>query len=560
MPSDDIMGKMGLDISNFEKQIQLAIKSLDKLNQTSSKTDARVKNIEAGANVAAKALSGLSKVAGLLGFGFGASQLLNFGKSLLSFSKNIDDSSRSADLGAESYQRVKSALQNFVSADDASSAISDLSKTLREAREGSVEAIEKLDALGVSMDEIQDPATNAKTLVEKLSTNYVNAADKTEYLQRASAIFGDDLARKLVPALEVGGQKLHEMGGAATVASDATIKAGKEGELAMERWGMAVKEWSLYAIGWWDNLIKKTFQYISVHKKAVSMFIEIASQIPGLGFAVKTGKKIGDSFSTDFDDQQLINPAIPKKGSNKSNDLKPDSSQGFAAPDAGASGGGVSYYPFPFMGSDSSGGGGTSSKKDPVKQVKDYKDAVKDVLPAMKALAEAESKRTLGMKYQLDAMEAQKRLLNDQALIAERAGKTNEAAALRSQISGISLEGLEMRAAQHDLSPREKAAQFNEQRKRERSLRAQARREMQSNQAALRNKGKLGGLTSDGLTSGNLDNHNPGTTSSDYLQPGKAFNDTMNSYLNQPKGAVDVSQKDMSVATLEVKNFSVPNK
>ena len=72
-----------------------------------------------------------------------------------------------------------------------------------------------------------------------------------------------------------------------------------------------------------------------------------------------------------------------------------------------------------------------------------------------------------------------------------------------------SLSGLEARAAQHDLSPREKVKQRNEERKRQRSIRAQATREIEAERVR-----KLGGHT----------------TSSDYPQTSKATEDKLNEY------------------------------
>lgn len=269
-PDTDAAGTMGLDISDWEKKIDLLIRQEKQFEAMAAKMGTSVKVVKDAftklakeqekqqkeqeksnkqVGIGTKAFNLLTKAAAAFGIAFTIGAAVQFGRAILSFGKNTSDAAKTSDLSSESFQRLRSSLMKFVDTEDASQAIGVLAKTLRDAKNEVPDAQRKFKALGVEFGELKDKGFDTKAAMERLAEGYANASNKTEYLRRVSEVFGDDLARKLEPALASGGKALKAYGASATVAKDDILDLSKEGELALGRLADSTKRLTLSLAG-----------------------------------------------------------------------------------------------------------------------------------------------------------------------------------------------------------------------------------------------------------------------------------------------------------------------
>ena len=198
-------------------------------------------------------LSKLRTNIGLIFSGVAVGAVVSFGKSLLEFGTRLADTSKIAGVLPEKLQRVQAALASKLSADDTASALTSLNRVMNEARTGSADAEEKLAQLGVTFEDLTNKSPDEVIL--QLADHVKNAVDPVEELRRVSAVFGDDMAAKLIPALRDGGAAIKELGDKATVASDGMVALADSGSKALARLGTSVKQHALGIVGAWSGII-----------------------------------------------------------------------------------------------------------------------------------------------------------------------------------------------------------------------------------------------------------------------------------------------------------------
>jgi hypothetical protein len=312
---------MGAKSGYSGKQINAQAEEVEDLNAKLGYARAEVAAFGNALEVTAKktltpiqSLSRLRTNIGLLFSGVAVGGLIKWGQELLRFGSQIKDTSLITGTLPESLQRVQVALSKKLSAEDTATALHSLYATLNEAKKGSTDAQDKLAQLGITLDDIKTKSPDQ--ILIKLGDSVKYSSDKFETLRTISAVFGDDMAAKLIPALEEGSKALQDEADKAHVASDATVDAAKKGELALQSWGEEFKRWALTAIGAISDVagaasnVKNTdtsgkppqFGFMLGTPQQVAKAVEVAKANDAKANAIEAAKK-GKEGTPEYHDQ-----------------------------------------------------------------------------------------------------------------------------------------------------------------------------------------------------------------------------------------------------------------
>jgi hypothetical protein len=450
MPRNDVQATAGLDLSNVEAGLKILVERLDALESHASKASEGVEKIATSATVATKALDGFKTVLNALGISFGVAAVVDLGKKFFSLGADIKYSSETAQLGIEQYQRLKQELTGFVGADEAEKSIQGIASALREARNQNPEVIQQFRNLGISWEELSNPATDAKTIIESLATSYQQASDKTEFLRKATNFFGEDFL-KLVPALEQGGEALNKIGNEATVASTKIVDAAVRGQQQWEKFGQWLQSTFFQTV---DQATTKFEKMVNDAKSAAGVVSNLRNIPQGplrpaeSGILVSgasaeinqvsTGNQ-GELFSPQGTDQ------TPKVGTDKAG-LSP----------AGIPKSGAAQGVDPLGGPRRIGGDTLTPSliTDALKLANSQADQGANLLEVQEKLNDAEAHRNVTLKSQLDLLDAEQKSYSDQAAILEKLGDHlgAQAALIKANESAITRSNLEFQAGQESIS------------------------------------------------------------------------------------------------------------
>jgi hypothetical protein len=160
-----------------------------------------------------------SQLAGL----FGAGAIIAWTKATLDAAGRIDDLARRLDISAESFQRLAYASQlTGGNMELVGKSLTILTRSLQEAANGSKAYDAAASALNVSLEDLAKMAPEDQLIT--LSTAYVNSADKGAALNAIIKLLGRSGA-EMVPMLVEGPERLAELMGEATIATDQQIEA-----------------------------------------------------------------------------------------------------------------------------------------------------------------------------------------------------------------------------------------------------------------------------------------------------------------------------------------------
>jgi hypothetical protein len=199
-----------------------------------------------------QSLSALRSNIGLIFSGVALGGAVGFIKSLLSFGLQIKETSIVAGVLPENLQKIQAALAGNLSADETSSALKTLNNLLAQAKAGSVDAQQSLDRFGASAEDTAD------TALLKFAEYIKNTDNEVVALNVSTNTFGDDLGRKIIPAVSIGAEAIKAMGDASFVASEQMIDFSANGERALQKLSQDSKKAALSFSGTvatiWENL------------------------------------------------------------------------------------------------------------------------------------------------------------------------------------------------------------------------------------------------------------------------------------------------------------------
>jgi len=169
-------------------------------------------------------LNALTRVLGAVGLTVGTQQLIAFGNAALQSARSIRDQSQALGVTAEQFQRLSFAFR-LVGADsaDVSDALITISDRAEDAKSGMQSFIDDFAMVGIEVDDLR--SKSPQQLFNTVANAVAGAETQTQQLAVAARIFGDDLARRLLPLLRRGADGIGALGTQANIASNETVES-----------------------------------------------------------------------------------------------------------------------------------------------------------------------------------------------------------------------------------------------------------------------------------------------------------------------------------------------
>lgn len=292
----DDVGSLGIDIRNFDKNASAAMQQVARLETTVQRANIALKELEKrfaatggsskileravinqrvvleslnnrlkiakeqtkviGGEESGGALQGLSKLRtayGLLRFA-GVAALAAIIKSSLAWGAQLHDTSKALGDIPSRVSKVQSALAGGLSNEQSIAALRAIRDTATEARNGSADAADKLKLLGVSFDDIKKKSPTEILL--KIADAYQQSGNKAEALRRLTNLFGEDIARLLIPSLEKGASGLQQLIDKQKGLDDHSSAMARNWEAAWTRIQNSAKNGVVNTLSWIDKLHK----------------------------------------------------------------------------------------------------------------------------------------------------------------------------------------------------------------------------------------------------------------------------------------------------------------
>mgnify|MGYP000146680005 FL=1 len=121
-------------------------------------------------------------------------------KQTAEYAKEVRNGARAANASVQDYQNLSYVLKTVgIDADEASELLVEVNRVLGEAKAGDAPMVENLNALGMSVEDLQGMGTYE--LFVEITDGLRNMEDQSTKTAVAGKLFGEDLSRKLLPAL-----------------------------------------------------------------------------------------------------------------------------------------------------------------------------------------------------------------------------------------------------------------------------------------------------------------------------------------------------------------------
>lgn len=224
-------------------------------------------------------LAGLSALAGASGF-----SLTGIIQEFTRLGDTVDDASKKAGVGVESLQKLQfAAKRGGMESEEMTKAMAKLTATMGNALSGkNADAAALFKRLGISLKDANGQVKSGAEVMRGLAEAVKNNTDPTTRLKILTTIFGEQLARNLIPVLEVGADGLDEMAAKAEelgiIIDKKTIDSAANLGDVLDDFGLVVK--SLYTkIGAQlapiiEKLVAKFQDWIVKNKEFISQRIE----------------------------------------------------------------------------------------------------------------------------------------------------------------------------------------------------------------------------------------------------------------------------------------------
>jgi len=203
----DQIAQLGIDVSEFVREINKANAKLDELNNQGKKAAEGVGVLE----------SGMKKLVAL----FSVGAITGFVRSIGQAASEIQDTADRLDITAESVQGLSDYFsESGAKASDFDKAMVKLNQTLDDARGGNEKALSSFEKLGITW---QDIATKSPDGILKLIADGMkDAVNPTEAMAAALDLLGKS-GEKLIPGLKAGSAEMERFANAATKFSNEEV-------------------------------------------------------------------------------------------------------------------------------------------------------------------------------------------------------------------------------------------------------------------------------------------------------------------------------------------------
>lgn len=257
-----LITKLGLDRSDFVKGLKDAAKdqqAFEKEVEASSKRTANAlrnasrggsgggghtKELEEGLG---RVKDGFREIAGVAGLSLGIGGFVEAGKRIVEFASQLHETSESLGIGVEDLQRLQFAFQQSgVGAEQFKKGLAHMSEELGAAKEGSADAEERFERLGVTWDDIANRSPDEIFL--KIADYAKNAADPVQALADVCAVLGKRAGVDMVAGLKLGSAGIAQLGSTAAVVSEEDVKDLKSAQMEMDKLANLAKVWGARAL------------------------------------------------------------------------------------------------------------------------------------------------------------------------------------------------------------------------------------------------------------------------------------------------------------------------
>lgn len=230
----NLVGRLGLNIAQFKTKLSTADKHLGSFKAQAKKATASIKKSFAGVSKSLGNLAGKLKLPGFLSIaGFALLQ-----ESSISAAKEIQNLANATGSSVREIQIASLAMKQLgLDTDDVGDTFNTLADRAKDAKDGMQSYIDDFRLVGIEVDDLKGkrPA--------ELFELFADAIQKTEDPVKRSAavvrILGDDLGRKLMPALMRGSEGFRQVGreadAAGIIMSAGTVAAAEAAGRSMGR-------------------------------------------------------------------------------------------------------------------------------------------------------------------------------------------------------------------------------------------------------------------------------------------------------------------------------------
>jgi hypothetical protein len=230
MPKNDFTAQAGISLEQWKKDIATMTSSMIAVQKQGAELNQEMQKTSHATANAAKSAGFLAGSLKLIGGALAVRKVAQFGQAAAEMGVEINDAARHADVSAESFQQLQRATEGTLSKGEFTSAINSVTQALDAARGGIPEAADALQEIGVSIETISNGKADQAFL--EIADRAGKAAQSVAQLNK---VFGDN-ARAVKETVSGGGGAIRERMGASAVSAENAKAAKEAGRWVKGKW------------------------------------------------------------------------------------------------------------------------------------------------------------------------------------------------------------------------------------------------------------------------------------------------------------------------------------
>jgi len=202
----ELKAKLGMDDSEFSRVIRQSVATANKAGKDMS--------------------SAFSGIGASLAGAFGGAAIIGLARNALETASGIQDMSDALNISTDSLQQFSFAFSQSGGSQEAFvKGLTAINAKLEEARDGNDATIATFAKLGVSIDDLRNPAFDGEKALLKFADAFKQGGTNAEQMAAFGDMVGAKIQNKMLPALKDGSAAFLEMAKSAAIMSQQTIAA-----------------------------------------------------------------------------------------------------------------------------------------------------------------------------------------------------------------------------------------------------------------------------------------------------------------------------------------------
>lgn len=230
MPKNDFTAQAGISLEQWKKDIASMNASLVTVGKQVGEMNQEMNRTSQATASTAKSAGFLAGSLKLIGGALAVRKIVQFGQAAAEMGVEINDAARQADVSAESFQQLQRATEGTLSKGEFTSAINSVTQALDAARSGSAEAADSLQEIGVSIQTINNGKADQAFL--EIADRAGKAAQSVAQLNK---VFGEN-ARAVKETIAGGGNAIRERTGVSGVTAENAQSLKQAGRWVKGKW------------------------------------------------------------------------------------------------------------------------------------------------------------------------------------------------------------------------------------------------------------------------------------------------------------------------------------